>query len=337
MFRESESAALAAMASLVITLASNAAVIYVDDSANGANDGTSWEDAYTDLEDGLAAAQSGDEVRIAQGTYKPAEPGGPREATFSIPNGVIVRGGYAGASAPGSDPDANDPDQFETILSGDLNGNDGKPGSWFGYEENSYHVISALGTTAGTELRGVTVQGGSADDPVFEGTNNRGGGVFSTGTLLIGEAVIQDCQAWLSGGGASIVMVAAEDTVVRRNRQTHSQGGGGGLSAGAGSTFANCRFEVNSTGPAASGGAISGVSFSVDSCIFIGNHGNEQGGAISCEGAMLIHDSQFINNGTGVFGGAIIIFTGTISITDSLFNQNASGDNGGAVMTMASA
>jgi len=46
-------------------------VIYVDDDARGADDGSSWEDAFRYLQDGLAAASAGDEIRVAAGVYRP--------------------------------------------------------------------------------------------------------------------------------------------------------------------------------------------------------------------------------------------------------------------------
>lgn len=72
-------------------------VWYVDEAATGSNDGTSWVHAYTDLQDALGAAASGEEIWVAGGTYRPAGPGGPNDATFSIPSGVAVYGGFKGS------------------------------------------------------------------------------------------------------------------------------------------------------------------------------------------------------------------------------------------------
>ena len=49
-------------------------IIYVDTDAIGADDGSSWENAYTFLQDALADANSAVkpvEIRLAKGTYKP--------------------------------------------------------------------------------------------------------------------------------------------------------------------------------------------------------------------------------------------------------------------------
>ena len=63
------------------------------------------------------------------GTYKPDQdeagsimPGG-RAATFQLINGLALMGGFAGIGAP--DPDERGIELHETILSGDLAGNDG--------------------------------------------------------------------------------------------------------------------------------------------------------------------------------------------------------------------
>ncbi|MHC4285818.1 MAG: PEP-CTERM sorting domain-containing protein [Planctomycetota bacterium] len=65
-------------------------IIYVDDNAAGANDGSTWTDAFNYLQDALTAAWSGDEIRVAQGIYKPDQGAvvttGDREATFQLIN-----------------------------------------------------------------------------------------------------------------------------------------------------------------------------------------------------------------------------------------------------------
>jgi len=105
-------------------------VIFVDDDATGANDGSSWCDACLYLQDALAAAaesnESITEIRVAQGLYKPdqgeGQVPGDRYASFALQNGLALVGGFAGCGA--LDPDARDPTAFESILSGDLDDND---------------------------------------------------------------------------------------------------------------------------------------------------------------------------------------------------------------------
>lgn len=71
-------------------------VIYVHAVAPGGNDGTSWKDAYVDLQDALAVAQPGDEIWVAAGIYTPDRGTGDRSATFELVSGVGMYGGFAG-------------------------------------------------------------------------------------------------------------------------------------------------------------------------------------------------------------------------------------------------
>src|SRR5690606_12302184 len=45
--------------------------VYVDANATGANDGSSWEDAFVDLQDALNGPAA--EIWVAKGTYRPAQ------------------------------------------------------------------------------------------------------------------------------------------------------------------------------------------------------------------------------------------------------------------------
>jgi hypothetical protein len=137
--------------------------IFVDADASGANNGSSWVDAYNYLQDGLAAATSGDEIRVAQGIYKPDQgigmTLGDRETTFQLKSGVDVTGGYAGFGEP--DPNARDIEAYETILSGDLNGDDAQ--NFVNNAENSYHVVTGSGADQTAILDGFVITGGNAD------------------------------------------------------------------------------------------------------------------------------------------------------------------------------
>ena len=62
------------------------AQIFVNASATGANDGSSWSDAYTDLQSALGQASPGDEIWVAAGVYNP---GGALSATFQPTVSII--------------------------------------------------------------------------------------------------------------------------------------------------------------------------------------------------------------------------------------------------------
>ena len=49
------------------------AVWYLDDDAPPSGDGLTWPTAFNFPQDALAVAQSGDEIRVAEGTYRPDE------------------------------------------------------------------------------------------------------------------------------------------------------------------------------------------------------------------------------------------------------------------------
>ena len=78
--------------SFCFVFTSFAKTIYVDDSASQGGDGTSWLTAHKYLQDALAVAESGDEIWVAEGTYKPDQGAGKtlgdRASPFVLVNGV---------------------------------------------------------------------------------------------------------------------------------------------------------------------------------------------------------------------------------------------------------
>jgi len=172
------------------------------DAIAGTGDGQSWANAFTDLQSALAAADgvAVTQIWVADGVYVP----GSATASFEIPNGVVVFGGFQGLSGPGGgETDANerDPKSFLTVLSGDNNQDDGGPGS---FGDNSVHVVVFDTTTDDvTRLGGFTIEGGRADG---SGVDANGGGVLVLGDSQprITNCVIRGNVADGQGGGIAI-------------------------------------------------------------------------------------------------------------------------------------
>ena len=151
---------------------------YVDVDVRGPlHDGKSWETAMLTLQDALAVARSGDEILVAEGVYRPDQGGelsrGDRTASFDLATGVALKGGYAGDGA--IDPDIRDPNQYPTILSGDLLGDDLQ--GMLNRDNNSYHVVTVRGLFSPARLDGFTIQSGQADGTY---PNQFGGGLYVT-------------------------------------------------------------------------------------------------------------------------------------------------------------
>jgi hypothetical protein len=169
--------------------------IYVDAVANGANDGSSWDDSYNYLQDALSSAIYGDEIRVAEGIYTPdcnsSDPNGSKDraATFQLTNGVVVKGGYAGFGEP--NPNARDIEVYDTILSGDLNLDDGP--DFANNTENAYLVVTGSGTDANTILDGFTITGGNSE--------GSGGGMRNSNSQLTVANCIFSRNVAGGGGG----------------------------------------------------------------------------------------------------------------------------------------
>ena len=104
--------------------------IYVDDTANGANDGSSWFDAYVDLQNAIRASRPGDEIWVAEGIYVPTQDARRRTA-FELISGVKHYGGFKGTEVTLQERDWR---RHKTTLSGNI-GDDGKR------VDNSVHII----------------------------------------------------------------------------------------------------------------------------------------------------------------------------------------------------
>lgn len=179
---------------------------YVDHTAQGNNDGSSWADAFTDLQDALAVGADA-YILVAAGTYKPTTSG--RGVSFDIPNNCVIWGGYPNGGAPNRDPLTN-----PVILSGDIDNDQ----TWAG---NSFHVVKAINSDA--TLDGLTIMDGNADNANSFG-RSRGGGVFANGaTLFMKDCTIINNYA-LYGGGMFATLspsITLQDCLVENNEANY--------------------------------------------------------------------------------------------------------------------
>ncbi|MTW21928.1 InlB B-repeat-containing protein, partial [Allochromatium palmeri] len=141
---------------------------FVDvDATNGANDGTSWENAFTGLHAALDLARDGDEIWVAEGIYYPADASNPYMSFEVRYEGVAIYGGFAGVE---TELDQRDWAAHVTVLSGDIDRNDTTDANGVILDtngiqgENSNRVLSfapnAMIMTAATRLDGFVITGG---------------------------------------------------------------------------------------------------------------------------------------------------------------------------------
>jgi autotransporter family porin len=135
-----------------LSTALSAQIIYVDQDATGQNDGSSWTNAYTDLNEALDVAQYGDSIWVAEGVYFPTDDND-RTQHFTLRSGVKLIGGFTGTE---TEKTQRDWETYLTILDGDI----GVPGD---STDNSYSVIHILPCDSTTWLDGFVVQHGQAD------------------------------------------------------------------------------------------------------------------------------------------------------------------------------
>ncbi|MBL7558697.1 T9SS type A sorting domain-containing protein [Olleya sp. YSTF-M6] len=97
-------------------------VYYVDANATGVNDGSSWTDAFTNVEDALALTNLNDAVWVAKGTYTLVDKNTPIAVST---NEVDIIGGFAGTEMTLADRDLTAIHTTNaTIFTGDINGDD---------------------------------------------------------------------------------------------------------------------------------------------------------------------------------------------------------------------
>ena len=328
-----------------------AKVIYVDDNAAGANDGSNWAGAYNYLQDALADANSlaeTAEILVAQGTYRPDQDSlhpdgtGSREATFQLINGVTLKGGYAGLGQP--DPNARDIELYETVLSGDIGEDDAIVNHPSGLPEeptraeNSYHVVTAVDTDATAVLDGLTITAGNAN---LDWEHESGGGMMiDSGDPIIRNCTFRGNSAFADergrggglaneGGNPTLEGCTFIENAVDTGIRDHGAGNGGGMYSRDGATVVDCRFIRNCASGNDGGAMFVSGEHTLTNCLFFENSARMYGGAVYGSGDMT--GCTFIGNEAASqwgIGGAVY---GSCDMTGCTFIGNRAGQVAGAL------
>ncbi|MHC4707195.1 MAG: right-handed parallel beta-helix repeat-containing protein [Planctomycetota bacterium] len=325
---------------LLLTIPCQAGIIYVDSDADLGGNGQTWGTAYKYLQDALDDAESGDQIWVAEGVYYPDEDEGgnvdpnDRTETFQLITGLEIYGGFAGGE---SSLQERDWQASETVLSGDLEGNDGQ--DFVNYGDNSYHVVTLQGQQD-VRIDGFTITAGKTD-------SGGGAGMVTLNWPADCSGVIANCRfeknrASSHGGGLNLRGSVDVINCTFSGNISHDYGGGMSMQGHNNySKIKNCTFQENIS-ELDYGGGISVWSVdgevTISDCVFVANEA-QKGGAIEFDtGADTIVSGCIFkeNVARGVDphmarGGAIKILHCSLVINNCLFTNNSSSHWGGAI------
>ncbi|MBN2789757.1 MAG: hypothetical protein JXR69_06180 [Candidatus Delongbacteria bacterium] len=218
---------------------------YVKTDGKDEDTGRSWASAFASYQKAYDSARSGEQVWIAEGTYKPTFDFeldlGEKGKHFKLKNGVKFYGGFSGTETSILERNYN---IYKTILSGDIGiANDST--------DNVYHVFYH---PAGTDLDstavidGFVITKGAASAP--EGDYRFGAGIFnwtSSPTIINCDFIENYSNGYLGGGGAMYNNVQSNPKITNcyffRNFAAHD--GAGIFNIGSSPILTNCTFAEN--------------------------------------------------------------------------------------------
>ncbi len=361
-------------------------ILYVDDDAPLGGDGLSWETAYKYLQDALATTRGekvvlddscgpgpcdprieiivvGEppdgpcEVRVASGLYQPdryfvkPDGSGDRASTFTVVETVTLKGGYAGLGA--TEPNACDPNLYQTILSGDLDGNDvpvSDPGDLLDApdrHDNAFHMVQL---SRGV-VEGVTMTGGYAHrfldriPMVPYNPDHGGGGVWGEGTVR--DCILYANFAEEAGGGVwcdgslfdEIQKVLILQRCVLTGNATRAWGGGM-FAQFSQVKLENCEFSGNWTGIMGGGVFFYECNATAEHCMILHNNAAKYeyttgGGMRIRKGETLIQDCVIQDNVASEGGGLSAWENQLLQVSGCLFFSNTASKEGGAALIIS--
>lgn len=314
------------------------AQVFVKKDATGNNDGTSWNDAYKDLDFAINTTEIG-EIWVAAGTYYPstdlsgAIPDSDIHKTFRLKENIAIYGGFKGDE---ESLDQRDWENNQTILSGDLGEQDV-------LTDNIRHVVSAeyADLDMNTILDGLTIRDG------YTGNQYGGAGIFvnqtSGGSFILRNCIIENNYSFRDGGGIYVFNSdpIIENNIIRNNKAF--RGGGVYLyysdAVLVGNLISNNQVDAYefTSSSAMDGGGIYISSYSsptIKNNIIKQNFAKHEGGAINIDSNYhtILEGNQIIENSARDGGGIFLDYSPTFFFNNVIAYNQATEDGGGIYM-----
>jgi predicted outer membrane repeat protein len=338
---------------LAFTAGSLHAQIFVNQDASGSNDGSSWQNAYTDLQEALDNANVDDQLWIAAGTYVPTGPT-PDSSHFVADKAVQIYGGFSGSETLRTERDwvVN-----STVISGDINGDD-TPGDFLnGRLDNAHHIFLINHSSGLCVIDGLLLSGGTTRLDTDYGSATTPEDLFPWGggaMLVLGQAIVRNCTFQDNDGhsassikaysdGTHTDEIVVEDCIFDSNNAYRSTLRINGMNN---PIVRNCTFSNNIASEFGPALTIGNSNMTVEDCIFENNQCLDWAGAIAIyqnsyklvtQQVVHIRRSIFNNNSATSFGGAIalqnFVSNTELHIENCDFTQNtANGSFGGGAI-----
>lgn len=228
---------------------------FVTETGAGKKDGSSWNDAMSDIQAAInkaAATQSESkkQVWVAKGTYMG---NGSSAQAFQIKPGVEIYGGFAGNELNGIEFEDRDLVTNETILSGAQSQR----------VLGNYNAYEDFNVNENAVIDGFTIQEGY--------TTKEGGGIYVKNFVKVRNCIIKNNQGSVGAGIYADNKCEITDCKIYGNTAL-SQGGGAFCKS---SVLTYCEINNNLidnlTGSAKQGGGIYGENATINNCLIANN------------------------------------------------------------------
>lgn len=254
--------------------------LYVSPQGSTTASGSDWSNSLT-LNAALARSVAGDEIWTLQGTYLLEATAG-RTASFTIPAGVSLYGGFAGSEAATNQRTSGN----YSVLSGEM-------GAQGDISDNAYSVVTMLSDDGNVStLNGFTIRDGSARN-FQEGLakSSAGGGLYIMKGSKLSTHQISNClftNNKAHNGGAVLVDSGRPSFIDCEFKRNSADFNGGavynkGIASIASPIFRDCTFQENSSNSGAgmtNNGSNGSASPLILNCAFVDNTSLMNGAAI---------------------------------------------------------